>query len=289
MKRELMDLILEDHQISKSRACKIISFPRSQSYYRSKKDDTEVVTALQEHVLLHPNHGFALVFAYIRRRFKWNHKRVYRVYKMLRLNIKRKPKRRLAVSELKPLIVPQQTNECWSIDFMSDSLTCGRKFRTFNIIDDASRLSLLIGVASSFPAQRVVRSLEQTIERYGRPRSIRCDNGPEFQSNVFKSYCSLLNIAIHFIEPGKPMQNAFVERFNGTFRREVLDAHLFSDLRQAHAIATHWQEEYNERRPHQSLSGQTPSESWQKFSFPIGGASPSNGKGTPKLIINSLL
>jgi len=146
------------------------------------------------------------------------------------------------------------------MDFMSDSLQTGRKFRTLNIIDDFNREALAVEVDTSLPALRVVRVLENLIHERGRPQQIRVDNGPEFISIALEQWCREKEIKLHYIQPGKPTQNAFIERFNGTFRRELLDAYIFENLNQVREMTEEWMEEYNYKRPHDALRNLTPKE-----------------------------
>ncbi len=237
------------------------SLPRSQYYYRSKKDDTDVITELQNLAFKHPSYGFRKLFAYLRRAGKsWNHKRVYRVYKLLKLNRKRKGKRRLPARVKQPLVQQSHINQSWSMDFMSDSMVGNRKFRTFNVMDDGSREVLAIEIDTSLSAKRVIRTLQQIIGYRGKPRMIRTDNGPEFTSKDFELWCTDNEIKLQFIQPGRPMQNGYIERFNRLYREAVLDAYLFFELNEVRILTAEWIEEYNNRRPHESLQNQTPNE-----------------------------
>lgn len=244
-----------------SRACRLASLPRSQFYYSSKKNDTAVIEALQELAFKHPSYGFRKLFAYLRRSGKlWNHKKVYRVYKLLKLNKKRKGKRRLPARVKQPLLQQTTLNSSWSMDFMSDSLVGSRKFRTFNVIDDCTREALAIEIDTSLTSRRAIRTLERIIEERGIPKAVRSDNGPEFTSHEFELWCKDKGIELQFIQPGKPMQNGYVERFNRLYREAVLDAYLFFDLYQVKQLTTEWMEEYNQRRPHEGLNNLTPEE-----------------------------
>ena len=244
-----------------SRACKIVALPRSQFYYSSVKNDSEVIDALQELAFKHPTYGFRKLFAYIRRSGKpWNHKRVYRVYKLLKLNKKRKGKRRLPARVKQPLQQQTAVNRSWSMDFMSDSMVGGRKFRTFNVMDDCTREALAIEVDTSLSSKRIIRTLNRAIDMHGKPAAVRVDNGPEFTSNDFELWAKENQITIQYIQPGKPMQNVYIERFNRVYREEVLDAYLFFDLYQVKQLTTEWMEEYNQRRPHEALNNLTPDE-----------------------------
>lgn len=149
-------------------------------------------------------------------------------------------------------------NDTWALDFMHDRLYSSRPFRTLNVIDEANREGLAIEVGTSIPASRVVRVLEQLIEIYGKPAALRSDNGPEFTSATFSDWCEEKGIEIRYIQPGKPDQNAFVERFNRSFRQEVLDAYLFDSVAEAQDLSDEWLVDYNENRPHDSLGGIPP-------------------------------
>ncbi|SHF53742.1 putative transposase [Cnuella takakiae] len=204
-KRQLSVEIVRERKIPVSRACKLVSLPRSQFYYQSAKDDRQVIEALQELAFQHPTYGFRKLFAYMRRSGKtWNHKKVYRVYKLLKLNKRRKGKRRLPARVKQPLQQQTAVNRSWSMDFMSDSMVGGRKFRTFNVIDDCSREALAIEVDTSLSSKRIIRTLNRTIDMHGKPAAVRVDNGPEFTSNDFELWAQERGITIQYIQPGKP-------------------------------------------------------------------------------------
>ena len=156
------------------------------------------------------------------------------------------------------LIQPIRSNVCWSMDFMSDALVCGRKFRTLNVIDDYNREALLIMPSFSLPAIRVTQLLDQLAIYRGYPDIIRVDHGPEFESFKFKEWAQKRAISIHYIQPGKPAQNGFIERFNRTYREDILDMNLFNNLQEVRALTREWLVVYNEQRPHESLAGLSP-------------------------------
>ncbi len=164
--------------------------------------------------------------------YRWNHKRVYRVYVMMGLNMSRKRKRRLSARVKTPHIIPIQSNITWRADFMHDSLNNGRPFSTFNVIDDHNREVLMITIDTSLSARRITRELDRLIEWRGTPEVIRVDNGQEFFSAVFEVWTRKHKIKLCFIQLGKPTQNTLVERFNGSYRKELLNVHLFTDLEQ---------------------------------------------------------
>jgi putative transposase len=260
----LTELIVAEYKVSVSRACNMTCLSRSDYYYRSVRDDTAIIDALQTLAEQHPIYGFRKLYAYLRRSgHGWNHKRVYRVYRLLKLNKRRKGKRRLPARVKQPLQQQSVTNQSWSMDFMSDSLADGRKFRTLNVIDDCNRQALAIEIDTSLSAQRVTRTLEQVFEWRGKPKTIRVDNGPEFTSHHFELWCLNNDINIQFTQPGRPMQNGYIERFNGSYRRELLDAYIFFTLSEVKELTSTWIQEYNTRRPHEALNNMTPIE-WLK-------------------------
>jgi len=157
-------------------------------------------------------------------------------------------------------LIPSAINEGWSMDFMCDSLVDGRRFRLLNIIDDYNRESLAIEIDTSLPAMRVIRALNRLIETRSKPKVIRVDNGPEFISDRLQQWCDEQKIALQFIQPGKPSQNAFVERNNGSLRKELLDAYLFYSLQEVREMSEEWREDYNSERPHESLGNVPPIE-----------------------------
>ena len=183
----------------------------------------------------------------------WNHKRVYRVYKAMKLNLPRRTKRRLPQRVQQPMMVEARANAEWSMDFISDTLYQGRRFRTLIILDEGVREVLDIVIDTSVPGGRVVRTLDRLVEWRGKPDAIRVDNGPEYLSQAFADWCRRNRVELRYIQPGKPNQNAYIERFNRTFRHKVLDAYVFESLRQVHQIICNWIHEYNEERPHDSL------------------------------------
>jgi len=242
------------------------SIPRSQYYYQSTKDDSEIVALLQDLSGQHPTYGFRKLFAYLRRRGKeWNHKRVYRVYKLLKMNQKRRGTRRLPARVRQPLQQAATVNQSWSMDFMSDSLMGVRKFRTFNVMDDCTREALAIEIDTSLSSKRIIRALEGLIVQRGKPQVIRTDNGPEFTSKEFEWWCKEQEIEIQFIQPGRPMQNGYIERFNRVYREAILDAYLFTDIREVRALTKEWMEEYNQIRPDEGLQKQTQYERKQQI------------------------
>ena len=254
--------MLVQENLSMRQACKLVSLPRSVMTYRKvPRDDSSLIEALHQLVERHPTIGFWKCYYRLRRKgFNCNHKKLYRVYTMLRLNVRRKAKRRVPQRIKEPLMAPETINQGWSMDFMCDSLVDGRRFRLLNIIDDYNRESLAIEIDTSLPALRVIRALQQLVERRAKPNTIRVDNGPEFISDRLQQWCVENQIRLQFIQPGKPMQNGFVERNNGSLRKELLDAYLFYSLPEVRQMAQEWQQDYNYQRPHESLGNIPPVE-----------------------------
>lgn len=238
---------MEEKQLCVLKACSIVSLPRSVASYRNRKrDDSSLIESLEQLVDKHPIIGFWKCYYRLRRQgVSCNHKRLYRMYTLMRLNVRRKVKRRIPQRIKHPLFVPQAPNQNWSMDFMCDSLVDGKRFRLLNIINDYNRESLAIEVDTSLPALRVIRVLERLLEYKGKPLSIRVDNGPEFISDRLQLLCEAKGIHLQFIQPGKPMQNSYVERNNGSLRKELLDAYLFYSLNEVRQMAEEWQLDYN--------------------------------------------
>lgn len=252
------------HELAVTRACRGVGLSRS-AYYEAPIDwlsrDREIIEALQVLVDRHPRRGFWKYYKQLRRSGQdWNHKRVYRVYCAMKLNHRRRAKQRVPVRDPQPLYVPDRINVVWSADFMSDALYRGRGFRTFNVIDDHNREGLAIEIDTSITAPRLIRVFEQLAAWRGLPDVLRVDNGPEFMAHDFVEWATAHGIMIDYIQPGEPNQNAYIERFNRTYREEVLDLYLFETLEQVREITHRWLIDYNEHRPHDSLGDLPPVE-----------------------------
>ena len=258
--REVAGLLTREEGCNVSRACSMAAISRSTYRYKHKpKDDREVEDHLSALTTKHPAIGFWSCHHRLRNKGeKINHKRLYRVYKAMRLNIRRRSKKRLPERVKQPLAVPAAPNQCWSLDFMSDALSDGRKFRVLNIIDDYNRESLKIEVDTSLPALRVQRALNELIAVRGVPGNIRSDNGPEFISHLMEAWCEAQQVSWHFIQPGRPMQNAYIERKNGSMRRELLNAYSFDSIKEVRTYCNDYQWDYNHERPHKSLGYLSP-------------------------------
>lgn len=236
-----------------------MNLSRSLWYYQTKKDDQPLMDKLSELAEQLPTRGFDEYYGRIRQQgFGWNRKRVLRVYRKMKLGLRRKHKKRLPARIKEPLQVPGGYQHTWSMDFMSDALIDGRKVRILNVMDDFNREVLAIEVGLSFPSNKVIRTLSWLEAEKGLPQKIRVDNGPEFIAGNFQQWCKERNIQIQFIQPGKPVQNAFIERLNRFLREDVLDAYWFEDLEQLRILVEKWKEDYNESHPHKSLGGLSP-------------------------------
>ena len=249
----------QSYQVSITRACKVVDLPKSMYYYKSVRDDSVVINKLQELAENKPREGQDKFYDRIRQEgLLWNYKRVRRVYLLLKLNHRRRCKRRVPTRIKQPLLQPENSNQVWSLDFMSDTLMNKRKFRTFNVLDDYNRKAISIEVEYSFAANAVIDSMQRAVHEHGKPVRVRVDNGPEFISSQFTDWCKKQDIIIQYIQPGKPMQNGYIERFNRTFRQDVLDAYLFEDLMQVRLLTEQWMDDYNNTRPHEALGGIPP-------------------------------
>lgn len=255
-----------------------MSTSRTVFRYRSNlpERDEPVITELNRLAGRHPGYGFWKMYQRLRLEgFIWNHKRIYRVYTNLNLNIRRKHKRRLPTRFRIEAQVPQIPNQIWSMDFMHDVLYNGRKIKILNILDEFNRQALSMTVDTTIGASRVVETLNRLIEINGKPQYIRTDNGPEFISHILLDWCHKKRIQHQFIQPGKPSQNCYIERFNGTFRKEILDAYVFYSLDELRSRTESWKTEYNTYRPHDSLGGITP----ERFLLNYGKLAPQKATG----------
>jgi putative transposase len=248
--------MVNTHGLSVRQACRSVRLARSAFYAPPRpRDDGPAIRVIQDYVHENPGQGFDKLYPAVRTA-GLGKCRLYRVYRALKLNLKRK--RRLPARVKAPLVVPVRPNEIWSADFVSDALWSGRRFRTFNVIDDFNREALGIEIDTNLPAPRVVRALEQLVAIRGRPTVLRLDNGPEFISGALRRWADSHGIELRFIQPGRPMQNGYVERFNRTYREEVLNCYVFETLGEVRRMTADWMPRYNEQRPHESLGNLAP-------------------------------
>ena len=250
----------KEHGLTQRQACRCVGLARSTAQYQKHPpDDTAIIERLGQLTEKHPAIGVWQCHYRLRiMGHGWNFKRVYRVYTGMRLNIRRRARKRLPARVKQALLRPQEPNQVWSIDFMHDTLWDGRTYRLLNVIDDYNRQLLAVEVDTSLPALRVIRVLQAIQEVRPLPQMIRVDNGPEFISHKLDAWCRQHNITLHHIQPGKPTQNAYVERFNGNMRRELLDANVFITLDDVRERAAEWMHDYNHHRPHKALGYRSP-------------------------------
>jgi putative transposase len=250
-------VLVREHQLSIQRACRVVRLSRT-AYYQppppASRRDAAVIAALTDAVARYPRWGFWKLFARLRVEGRlWNHKHVHRVYCALRLNLPRRTTRRVPRRIRQPLTAPPVLNQTWALDFMTETLYDGRRVRLLTMIDEGNREGLEIAMGVSLPSRRVVRILNELVALHGRPSAVRVDNGPEFTAQPFVDWCAEHGVATHYIQPGKPDQNAYIERFNRSYRTEVLNAHLFESIAELRALTDAWLRIYNGERPHDSL------------------------------------
>ena len=261
-RREMACHYIREYGISIRRACLIFNISVTCYYHQSVASDEnrQIAERLIELTTQNKNWGFGLCFMTLRNvlGLPYNHKRVYRIYRELELNLRIKHRRRIKRAKPVPLAIPVKPNQSWSMDFMHDALTDGRGFRLFNMIDDYNREALTVEIDFSLPAQRVICSLNQLIECRGKPNQVRCDNSPEYINRALRDWAIEQGITISYIEPGNPQQNAYVERYNRTMRYDWLNQELFTDLDQVRQQAEDGLYYYNYERPNMGNGGFTP-------------------------------
>jgi putative transposase len=260
-RRSAASFVRDELQMSQRRACGLIGISESSYRYRSiRKEMPELKELLLHLARERPRYGYRRLHVMVQREgFAVNHKRLYRLYRAEGLMVRRRRRKRLVRTRV-PLSLPDGPNQRWSMDFMSDQLADGRVFRTLNIVDDFTRECRAIDVDTSLSGHRVVRTLEQLVAEHGRPKGLLSDNGPEFTSRALEAWAYRNGVKLDFIQPGKPMQNAFVESFNGHFRDECLNEHWFESLSEAREVIEEWRLDYNQVRPHSSIGDLTPEE-----------------------------
>ena len=261
-RRTAVGVLEQRFGMSERRACALVALARSSCRYHGRAPDRGVLRA-RLRVLAHarPRFGYRRLQVLLRREgVGVNHKCVYRLYRQEGLAVRRKRRKRVAGQRGPVLAAPTAVNQRWSMDFMGDSLADGRTFRTLNLVDDFSREALAIVVDTSLPGTRVVRVLEALGETRGLPTVLVSDNGPEFVGKALDEWAYRCGVRLHFITPGKPVENAYIESFNGKFRDECLNEHWFLDLDHARELIEEWRVDYNWVRPHSSLNNATPEE-----------------------------
>ncbi|WP_081773849.1 IS3 family transposase, partial [Ahrensia sp. 13_GOM-1096m] len=261
-KRDAVAHLCAEHGVSERRACDVLGIDRSSVRYRSvRPDDALLREATKKVAAERRRFGYRRIHVMLQRQGHFlNQKKLRRLYREEKLQVRKRGGRKRALGTRRPMLLPSRTNERWSLDFVSDAFTDGRRFRVLAVVDDYSRECLSLVADNSLSGIRVTRELDVLIRQRGRPNTIVSDNGTEFTSMAILKWSQETNVEWHYIQPGKPMQNGLVESFNGSFRDECLNETLSSSLSHARHHITEWKEDYNRNRPHSSLGNLTPQE-----------------------------
>lgn len=261
-KRKAVTHLCDTHGVSQRQACKVLSVDRSTVRYQSKRgDDAEQRRAIKRIAREGKRFGYRRILVMLEReKIFMNHKKLRRIYREAGLQVRKRGGRKRALGTRRPMIVPEAANQRWSLDFVSDALTDGRRFRIFAVVDDHTRECLALVADTSLSGLRVSRELDRIITERGAPRTIVSDNGTEFTRMGVLKWVQQTGIEWHYIAPGKPQQNAFIESFNGKLRDECLNENLFSTLVEARQTLELWKEDYNTERPHSAVGNMTPNE-----------------------------
>jgi len=262
-KRNAVAHACDRHGVSQRRACKTLAVDRSSVRYKSiRPDDSDLREAMKKVAAERRRFGYRRIHIMLRRQgIEMNQKKLRRLYREERLQVRRRGGRKRALGTRRPMILPTAPNERWSLDFVSDAFTDGRRFRVLAVVDDYTRECLGLVADTSLSGARVVRELDTIMaRRRGKPHTIVSDNGTEFTSMAVLKWCQESAVEWHYIAPGKPTQNAFVESFNGRFRDECLNETLFASLVDARIEINNWRNDYNNHRPHSALGNVPPAE-----------------------------
>ena len=260
LKRQAVEVLREERGFGITRACGLIGISRSLYGYHSRRPvPCGLLERIRELAGEKRRYGYRRIHVLLRREgWKINRKRTYRLYREAGLAVRRRKRKRIGPFERKPLPQPTAVNLSWSMDFVADGLCDGRKLRCLTIVDDYSRECPVIEVDSSITGRRVVGVLERLADLRGLPLSITVDHGPEFEGQVLDAWAYGRGVRLNFIRPGKPVENAYIESFNGRFRDECLNEHWFLTMAHARGVIEKWRIEYNTERPHSSLGELTP-------------------------------
>jgi putative transposase len=263
----MVKTVVEQRKASLRRVCQVVGQRRATIYAKPKRknEDELIGQQLKDLSVKYLNWGFALMFGWLRLAgHAWNHKRVYRVYTHLKLNLRTPVKRKKIKRDNPNTLAASTVGQGWSLDFLSDEVVAEKKTRILNVLDEYSRKCLLVVALSSFKAKQLVAYLEQMVVAHGKPAYIRCDNGPEMISGLLVAFGQKHGIEIRYTQPGKPMQNGLVERLNGTIRTECLNLQVFQTIRQVQEALDVWWYCYNFERPHSALKYKTPGSVYEK-------------------------
>lgn len=265
-RRRVVQEVCAAHNVSERRALRWTGFPRATVRYRSRRPEQALLRErIRAHAAERPRWGYRRIHVLLGREgWRVNRKRVYRLYRLESLSVRRKGKRRRSQAPRPIREELKQANERWCLDFVSDTLSNGRTFRCLTVLDEFTRECLAIHVGHSIPSTVVIEVLEQLRGERGLPRVLVSDNGSEFTSRAFDAWAYARGVKLSYIQPGKPVQNAFIESFNGSFRDECLNLHWFGDLPDAKQTIEHYRADYNQVRPHSALQDLTP-EAWAEI------------------------
>ena len=257
-----MRLLADRFGLSIRRSCRLVGLARcTWQYHPRRPEDTAVRARLTTLAAQRPRWGCPRLHVLLRREgWSINHKRTERLYRLAGLALRRRRRRQRAVGRRLERVTPQAVNQAWSMDFVHDRLGNGRRFRCLTLVDDYSRECPAIAVETSLSGHRVVQVLDRLAETRGLPQTITVDNGPEFAGTTLDGWAYRRGVHLRFIEPGKPVQNAYIESFNGKFREECLSGHWFTTMLEAQHVIERWRHDYNTERPHSALGGLTPLE-----------------------------
>ena len=261
-RREAVGILMAERQMGVTRACGLVGISRSLLAYRSRRQTPEGLRErIGEIAAAKRRYGYRRVHVLLRREgWTVNHKRTHRLYREAGLQVRKRARKRIVFGERTPLPQAGRPNESWSMDFVADSLANGRRIRCLTLVDNFTKECLAIVADTSIIGQRVTRELDQVIAVRGSPGSISVDNGPEFAGRALDEWAYRSGVCLHFIRPGKPVENAYVESFNGKFRDECLNEHWFASLAEARVMIEAWRRDYNLQRPHSSIGNATPAE-----------------------------
>ncbi|MBB2707018.1 UNVERIFIED_ORG: putative transposase [Rhizobium aethiopicum] len=261
-KRRAVAHLVDQHQMSERRACKAIGYCRMTIRYETRRgDDHDLRDRMKALAHERRRFGYRRLHVLLRREGHLvNHKRLFRLYREEKLAVRKRGGRKRAIGTRAPMLIPMAANDRWSLDFVSDQFTDGRRFRVLTVVDDCTRECLALVADTSLSGLRVARELDRIIEGRGKPKMIVSDNGSEFTSNAILQWTDRTKVEWHYIAPGKPIQNAFIESFNGRLRDEFLNETLFSSLAYARSALSNWCSDYNDHRPHSGLGWLTPAE-----------------------------
>jgi putative transposase len=260
--REAVAHLKSDHEMSERRACQLLQCCRMTVRYASvRRDDTVLRDRMKAIAYERRRFGYRRIHVLLRREgMTVNHKRLFRLYREEKLSVRKRGGRKRALGTRAPMLLPLLPNQRWSLDFVSDQLTSCRRFRVLTVIDDCTRECIALVADTSLSGQRVARELNQLMLQRGAPKMVVSDNGTEFTSNAILNWADEAKVDWHYIAPGKPMQNGFIESFNGKLRDEKLNETLFTTLHQVRIELSQWRKDYNLHRPHSRLGWLTPSE-----------------------------